>query len=225
MTRCVVLLVICVTVYRLSYHWSPGDVTLRDTTRLSPPDDVDMFAMHFQAGFRFHADSSHTQIEADEEKATYPRLPDDWPQFFLPRSQPQFSLHRFPYRHEASGTCNTSLDLLVLVLSAPSHRQRRQAIRDTWGGVARGRAWPGRREGPEGRVRLVFLLGEGRQGEEVSQAVRRESQEHGDLLQWQGLHDSYFNLTWKVRTHAISRTLHDTMETDHKRQTKQNHAV
>ena len=87
----------------------------------------------------------------------------------------------------------------MLVLSAPPHLQRRKAVRDTWGGVVKSTARSRDREGTEGRVGLVFLLGEVQEGEEVSsEAVRRESEEHGDLVQWERLHDSYFNLTLKV---------------------------
>ncbi|GLH01115.1 Beta-1,3-galactosyltransferase brn, partial [Gryllus bimaculatus] len=75
--------------------------------------------------------------------------------------------------------------LLMLVTSAPAHREHRQAIRETWGGRS-------------ADARLVFVLGRGR--EPVAQPpaeVLEESQRHGDLLV-EDFTDAYHNLTLKT---------------------------
>ena len=49
-------------------------------------------------------------------------------------------------------------------------------------------------------MRLVFLLGEDGSEDRLSlqRDVEEESSEYGDVVQWEGLVDTYFNLTMKV---------------------------
>ncbi|XP_037091053.1 beta-1,3-galactosyltransferase 1-like [Pollicipes pollicipes] len=82
--------------------------------------------------------------------------------------------------------CTASTALLVLVTSAVDNWERRQAIRDTWGG---GDALA------EVGGRLLFLLGETEP--ESAAAIRAEAQEYGDILQ-EAFRDSYRNLTLKT---------------------------
>ena len=69
------------------------------------------------------------------------------------------------------------------------------------------KAWPGlhhkhgdHRSDTEELVRLVFLLGEDGSEDRLSlqRDVEEESSEYGDVVQWEGLVDTYFNLTMKV---------------------------
>ncbi|GLH01118.1 Hexosyltransferase, partial [Gryllus bimaculatus] len=75
--------------------------------------------------------------------------------------------------------------MLMLVTSAPAHYERRQAIRETWGGRSED-------------ARLVFVLGRGREPATQPPAeVFEESQRHGDLLV-EDFTDAYHNLTLKT---------------------------
>ncbi|GLH01105.1 Beta-1,3-galactosyltransferase brn [Gryllus bimaculatus] len=77
------------------------------------------------------------------------------------------------------------LRLLMLVTSAPAHHERRQAIRETWGGRSED-------------ARLVFVLGRGPEpATEPSSEVMAEAQRHGDLLV-EDFTDAYYNLTLKT---------------------------
>ncbi|XP_076462119.1 beta-1,3-galactosyltransferase 5-like [Babylonia areolata] len=125
--------------------------------------------------------------------------PDEWPQFFMPRNQRQFFLE-YSYLYRANRVCQTPVDMLVMTLSRPQNSQERQAVRETWGSVVTTRSWPGPtpQKLPKS-VALVFLLGQdGKLGPNVSEAVRQESEKYGDIVQWEGLQDVYFNLTLKV---------------------------
>ncbi|XP_029441424.1 beta-1,3-galactosyltransferase 4 [Rhinatrema bivittatum] len=77
--------------------------------------------------------------------------------------------------------------LLCLVVSAPSHFQSRQAIRQTWGRT--------RELGGLG-IRRLFVLGDP-QAPEVQAQLEQESVEHKDLVQGT-FHDTYRNLTLKT---------------------------
>ncbi|XP_076469439.1 beta-1,3-galactosyltransferase 5-like isoform X2 [Babylonia areolata] len=125
--------------------------------------------------------------------------PEDFPEFFVPRSQQQFSLE-YPYLYRASRACQTPVDMLVMTLSRPQNSQERQAVRETWGSVVTTRTWPGPTPQTLPKsVALIFLMGEDRKlGPIVSDAVRLESEKYGDIVQWEGLQDAYFNLTLKV---------------------------
>ncbi|XP_072777121.1 beta-1,3-galactosyltransferase 4 [Taeniopygia guttata] len=82
--------------------------------------------------------------------------------------------------------------LLTLVPSAPSHRQRRRAVRDTWGGP-----WGSNRGGTGALpARTVFVLGrpEDPRGQ---REVLAEWRRHGDVLQGD-FTDTYGNLTRKT---------------------------
>ncbi|XP_070200902.1 N-acetyllactosaminide beta-1,3-N-acetylglucosaminyltransferase 4-like [Littorina saxatilis] len=197
--QCMLLLVSMVTLYRVTSQWWPSNVTAspqRNKPRIAT--DRDVFAAHFMVGFRFRANGS--QGVGDGVGSYRPRLPDDRPQFFQPRSQAQFSLDVYPYLHEARDTCDGPVDLLVLVPSSPAHLQRRQAVRHTWGSAVSGKPWAGDTEDLGGSVVVLFLLGQVKDDRAVSEAFSREAQEHGDVVQWQGLLDTYYNLTLKVRS-------------------------
>lgn len=89
--------------------------------------------------------------------------------------------------------------LFVIIPSAPTNSERRAAIRETWGRVARGASW-GSMHILES-VRLVFVIGraprETAADERSDAAIRQEAQLYDDVLQF-NLRDSYTNLTLKV---------------------------
>ncbi|KAF4790227.1 beta-1,3-galactosyltransferase 4-like protein [Turdus rufiventris] len=78
--------------------------------------------------------------------------------------------------------------LLLLVPSAPAHRERRLAVRDTWGG-----SW---NEPGTPPTRTVFVLGVP-PGPDSQRELLSESRQHGDILQGD-FDDSYANLTRKT---------------------------
>lgn len=92
---------------------------------------------------------------------------------------------RFVLNHER---CERDVEvfLLIFVHSAPSHWDRRDAIRRTWGCED---------NDVGGTLRVIFLLGE--VSDALDQAdIEKESRRHGDVVQGNFL-DSYKNLTYK----------------------------
>ncbi|KAK7475458.1 hypothetical protein BaRGS_00033277 [Batillaria attramentaria] len=139
-------------------------------------------------------------------------------EFFTPRKETQLSLD-YDYVHDAKGLCGgtsngydvyTGPDVVILVMTMSKNKAQRQAIRDTYGTVSRGEAWPGTaRQGEDGdptdrqtgTARVVFLMG---QTKDVlykateAETLAAESREYGDVVQWDGLVEDYSNLTLKV---------------------------
>ncbi|XP_065283404.1 beta-1,3-galactosyltransferase 1-like isoform X1 [Dermacentor albipictus] len=91
-----------------------------------------------------------------------------------------------PYVIDASHLCRSFEDVprrLIFVASAPSHREARNAIRDTWGL----HSYVANRNG-----KVLFLLGRSAYDMEI----KAESQVNGDIVQG-NFTDSYNNLTLK----------------------------
>ncbi|XP_059811194.1 N-acetyllactosaminide beta-1,3-N-acetylglucosaminyltransferase 2 [Hypanus sabinus] len=110
----------------------------------------------------------------------------------LPQAVKDFLLYRrcrrFPRLLEPRGVCGRGLRLLIAVKSTASSFGRRQAIRQSWGGVGRAAG-----------VGLVFLLGveEAADGRpDLAGLLACESRRFGDLLQW-AFRDTFLNLTLK----------------------------
>ncbi|XP_025105384.1 beta-1,3-galactosyltransferase 5-like isoform X2 [Pomacea canaliculata] len=84
--------------------------------------------------------------------------------------------------------------LLVAVPSVADHTEQREAIRKTWGSLARGGSWP-RRSGPSYEMKVVFFLGV------LSKAnmteLKAESDLYGDIVMGDFV-ESYRNLTIKM---------------------------
>lgn len=101
--------------------------------------------------------------------------------------------HRNPHPYSllldpGRGVCGEErVELLVLVASALHHRERRRAVRETWG------------QGRHG-VRLVFLLGrqaEGKVEQVLEEELGEEWEDYGDMVREDYI-DSYQNLTLKT---------------------------
>lgn len=78
--------------------------------------------------------------------------------------------------------CTKPLDLVILTSSAPENKERRDAIRETWGGK-------------RDDVKLFFMIGVAK-NQTLQGNIRREYQKHSDIIQGNFL-DSYKNLTYK----------------------------
>lgn len=80
--------------------------------------------------------------------------------------------------------------LLLAIKSSPGNYERREIIRKTWG---QERTYAGV------NIRRLFLSGRAanaRDARKTNQLLKIESEENGDILQWD-FHDSFFNLTLK----------------------------
>ncbi|XP_067000408.2 beta-1,3-galactosyltransferase 5 isoform X2 [Anabrus simplex] len=85
---------------------------------------------------------------------------------------------------EPSEQCNSNHRLLLMVTSAPSHTENRQAIRDTWG-----------QRHPD--AKHFFFLGREESETEPSADILSESHQYGDLIV-EDFVDTYQNLTLKT---------------------------
>ncbi|XP_068106284.1 beta-1,3-galactosyltransferase 4 [Hyperolius riggenbachi] len=94
-----------------------------------------------------------------------------------------------PFLLSPANACSPPPLLLILVSSAPSHRDRRDAIRQTWGSLSSSTA---------SSSLTLFLLAVPETAEERS-ALVHEAVTHGDIIQ-ANFTDSYRNLTVKTLT-------------------------
>lgn len=83
--------------------------------------------------------------------------------------------------------CETSSFLLVIVCSAPSHQDARNAIRETWGSETNVSNF---------RISYYFLLGI-TQNNTLQQEIIEESDQYNDVMQ-EPFIDAYNNLTLKT---------------------------
>ncbi|CAH1774509.1 unnamed protein product [Owenia fusiformis] len=98
--------------------------------------------------------------------------------------------HNFNYTINNRNLCKSipgspRVEILVLVTSSAHEKDRRDAIRNTWGVVA----------SPSSSLRLAFLLGK-HSNDTVNALLREENKLHYDLIQ-EDFEDSYMNLTLK----------------------------
>ncbi|XP_064644075.1 beta-1,3-galactosyltransferase 1-like [Lineus longissimus] len=112
--------------------------------------------------------------------------------YYRPRKE-SVNIHNFTYLINP-GPCRGSgvPYLLVFVFSIYNKQGVRQAIRDTWGSVARTGYWPG--EEIKHKVRVYFLLGNCPQA--WRDIIRNESGVYRDIIQ-EDFQESYANLTIK----------------------------
>lgn len=173
--------------------------------------------VNISLGFRFNVSSGHvTQTKTDMLKTTPSMIEnkkssspsgsqngvdklDDEITTTVPSSSTTPELlnpHSFQFIMDANDLCSRKEPpfLLILVMSIHDHMDVRNAIRQTWGAVAKGGSWPGRTV--EETVKLAFLLGLHQFPERESLLVA-ENEKYGDIIQ-ENFVDSYYNLSIKM---------------------------
>jgi len=106
-----------------------------------------------------------------------------------------------PFRHQAvltpSRLCLDDTLIIILVHSHPAYRDRRDAIRTTWGSAVKSGWWPGtpRPSVPVRDLRLAFVVGL-TVSEPDNTALREEYATHDDVVQGDFV-DHYHNMTLK----------------------------
>ena len=106
------------------------------------------------------------------------------------------------YRHNAvlvpSSLCRPDTYMVILVHSAPTNEDRREAIRVTWGDAVVKKMWPStdqQKGSTMSRLHLAFVLGLD-VDEAVNRAVRKEHARYDDIVQGDFI-DHYHNMTLK----------------------------
>ncbi len=95
----------------------------------------------------------------------------------------------------ARDLCDKDTDTVVLIHSHHTHRDRRRAIRDTWGGAVQKNTWPNATV--TNKVKVGFLFGIRPQGTRgLDLALTTEYNIHRDIIQGSFI-ESYRNLTLK----------------------------
>ncbi|CAJ1058349.1 N-acetyllactosaminide beta-1%2C3-N-acetylglucosaminyltransferase 2 [Xyrichtys novacula] len=115
----------------------------------------------------------------------------------------------YPILHQPVGVCGAGAKvekkpplLLLAIKTTELNFKNRQAIRKTWGQagwIAGRKRNSSSAEESGGYVRRVFLLGKEdpeELGVDVSKLIQMESEQYGDILQWD-FKDTFFNLTLK----------------------------
>ncbi|KAJ8319509.1 hypothetical protein KUTeg_004600 [Tegillarca granosa] len=91
---------------------------------------------------------------------------------------------------------NSSPFLIILIPSIPNNKEVRNAIRTTWGSIAKGGVWP--RKSVNVKIKLAFLLGmSDPENLTLTKLINEESTTYGDLIEG-NFTDSYYNLTLKI---------------------------
>ncbi len=89
--------------------------------------------------------------------------------------------------------CDVDTYVIILVHSFHPYRDKRDAIRKTWGSVVTGGAWP--KEQITKKLRLVFVLGTHVESK-YNDVIRSELKQHDDVIQGDFI-DDYTNMTLK----------------------------
>ncbi|KAM4696817.1 beta-1,3-galactosyltransferase 4-like [Rhinophrynus dorsalis] len=105
----------------------------------------------------------------------------------LPSSVPAFSHNIPPFLISPPKACTPPPFLLILVSTAPSHRDQRNAIRQTWGSLS---------SSVDSGSLTLFVLGFPT-SQDGQVALVQEANFHGDIIQ-AAFTDSYWNLTLKT---------------------------
>ncbi|KAK2152457.1 hypothetical protein LSH36_328g03042 [Paralvinella palmiformis] len=92
-----------------------------------------------------------------------------------------------------SRICTKDTEIVLLVHSYHDFVERRQAIRDTWGGAAVRRQWPGKPFSEQVRIAFVFGL---HRNLVSDQELWKEESRYGDIVQGRFV-DDYRNMTLK----------------------------
>jgi len=80
-----------------------------------------------------------------------------------------------------------SNDLIIVIISAPAHYDRRQLIRETWA-----------KDAKDSNFSYLFCIGAASLRDEVFSALKHEQLSHNDLILLPQVHESYNLLTKKV---------------------------
>ncbi|KAJ8318416.1 hypothetical protein KUTeg_003507 [Tegillarca granosa] len=120
---------------------------------------------------------------------------DEYKQYF--RANKKINPFKYDFMINGSAICNnTSPFLIILIPSIPGNKDVRDAIRTTWGSVAKGGVWPGK--SVDLALKLAFLLGMSEpENLTLTELIFQESLKYGDLIQG-NFTDSYYNLTLKI---------------------------
>ncbi|XP_034546491.1 N-acetyllactosaminide beta-1,3-N-acetylglucosaminyltransferase 2 [Notolabrus celidotus] len=143
-------------------------------------------------------------IDSDSTRRKFEKLPQQL-QDFMSHMQKR----EYPTLNQPGGVCGAGANyekepplLLLAIKTTVLNFKNRQAIRKTWGQVGwiAGQKRNSSRGGESGGyVRRVFLLGKEdpeELGVDVSKLLRLESEQYGDIIQWD-FKDTFFNLTLK----------------------------
>lgn len=114
-------------------------------------------------------------------------------------SRRPYVVNRFNHSivRDARRICSHDTYMVVLVHSLHNYRERRDAIRRTWGGAVHGGTWPtnGSLLLKSLEVRVVFVLGH-HVNAVMESSVEEESRTYGDIVQGD-FNESYANMTLK----------------------------
>ncbi|CAG5122966.1 unnamed protein product [Candidula unifasciata] len=135
-------------------------------------------------------------IEVPASKRLFPRGP---PNFFKLRETVQQDFIRHVIISPTAVCVSTCPYLLGLQLSVSDRFDERNAIRATWGSVAKTKLWPHVIMNADFEI-LFVLAHRSRPAEgssEEMQLIQAEANRHGDIL-YLDMQDSYFNLTLKL---------------------------
>ena len=137
--------------------------------------------------------NSHNHNDSRTQFSTAPEVVALERRFYV-RRVTKVNAHDFKVTYNASCVCREPPFLIVIIPSLPSSRDRRDAIRDTWGSVANTSKWLN--ETLNEKVKIVFLLGR-TESDRTRRALEEEYTRYGDFLQEDFL-ESYRNLSLKT---------------------------
>lgn len=101
----------------------------------------------------------------------------------------------FPYDFilKPKNLCDNHAFIVILIHSYHDHEERRQAIRETWGSIAKGSLWPQRNI--DVSVRMAYVFGR-HLNDSLNNVLRDEAKVNNDIIQGNFM-ESYTNLTLK----------------------------
>ena len=117
---------------------------------------------------------------------------------FLQLRPTRVTSYRHTYLSISDNVCgeDDTAFLIMLCLTHPDNRIKRNTIRQTWGSLARTKIWPLANTTFSG-IKLVFLLGTNKNSYTTQTDIDQEIAQFGDIVQ-NDFVDSYYNLTRKV---------------------------
>ncbi|XP_061691367.1 N-acetyllactosaminide beta-1,3-N-acetylglucosaminyltransferase 2-like [Syngnathoides biaculeatus] len=141
----------------------------------------------------------------DSMRRKFEQLPQQMQDFVSHMNQRNYPVILHPTNATCGAGAATEKEpplLLLAIKSTELNFKNREAIRQTWGQVgwvATRRKNSSRKQEIGGYIRRVFLIGKENpqdSGGDVSELLRTEGQNYGDIVQW-NFSDTFFNLTLK----------------------------